>query len=329
MVSDPVRIAVDAMGGDYAPQEIVKGALEAQRDGEVKVLLVGPQEVLEEQLVGTSRDSLEVFDAPEAIHMGEKAALAVRAKENSSLVVAAKLCRERKADGLVSAGNTGAAMAAALLNWGRIPGVSRPAIAVVIPTPSGPVLLLDAGANAECKPENLLQFGQMGSAYTTLILGKKNPSVGLLNVGEEEGKGSELYQEAHRLLKESSLNFLGNVEGKDIVYAKTDVVVCDGFIGNVALKLLEGTIEVFFSEIKNRITQSFLNRTAGALLLPSLMELKKKLDYEEYGGAPLLGVNGVCIISHGKSKAKAIRNAIRVAKQAVLNNLVAELKSGV
>jgi glycerol-3-phosphate acyltransferase PlsX len=329
MVSDLVRIAVDAMGGDYAPHEIVKGALEAQRDIEVKVLLVGPQEVLEEQLSGYSRDSLEIVDASETIEMGEKAAQAVRTKENSSLVIAARLCREQRADGFVSAGNTGAVMAAALLNWGRIRGINRPAIAIVIPTPSGPVLLLDAGANAECRPDNLLQFAQMGSAYARIILAKQNPSLGLLNVGEEEGKGSELYQEAHQLLKAASLNFLGNIEGKDIVHAKADIVVCDGFTGNIVLKLLEGTIEVFFSEIKNRIRQSFLNRTAGAILLPSLSELKKKLDYEEYGGAPLLGVNGVCIISHGKSKAKAIRNAIRVARQAVLSNLVGELGAGV
>lgn len=326
MVSDLVRIAVDAIGGDYAPQEIIKGAIEAQRDSEVKILLVGPQKLLREQIAGYGADFLEIVDAPEVIEMGEKAAQAVRAKEHSSPMVAAKLCREQRADGFVSAGNTGAVMAAALLTWGRIPGVKRPAIAIVIPTPSGPVLLLDAGANADCKPENLLQFAQMGSAYARKILNIDNPSVGLLNVGEEESKGSELYQQAHQLLKASSLHFLGNIEGRDIVHAKVNVVVCDGFTGNIVLKLLEGTTEVFFSEIKNKIKESFLTRMAGAVLAPGLLDLKKKLDYEEYGGAPLLGLNGVCIISHGKSKAKAIKNAIRVAKRMVLNNVVMEIK---
>lgn len=326
MVSDLVRIAVDAIGGDYAPQEIIKGAIEAQRDSEVKILLVGPQKLLREQIAGYGADFLEIVDAPEVIEMGEKAAQAVRAKEHSSPMVAAKLCREQRAGGFVSAGNTGAVMAAALLTWGRIPGVKRPAIAIVIPTPSGPVLLLDAGANADCKPENLLQFAQMGSAYARKILNIDNPSVGLLNVGEEESKGSELYQQAHQLLKASSLHFLGNIEGRDIVRAKVNVVVCDGFTGNIILKLLEGTTEVFFSEIKNKIKESFLTRMAGAVLAPGLSDLKKKLDYEEYGGAPLLGLNGVCIISHGKSKAKAIKNAIRVAKRMVLNNVVMETK---
>lgn len=326
MVSDLVRIAVDAIGGDYAPQEIIKGGIEAQRDSEVKILLVGPQKLLREQIAGYGADFLEIVDAPEVIEMGEKAAQAVRAKEHSSPMVAAKLCREQRADGFVSAGNTGAVMAAALLTWGRIPGVKRPAIAIVIPTPSGPVLLLDAGANADCKPENLLQFAQMGSAYARKILNIDNPSVGLLNVGEEESKGSELYQQAHQLLKASSLHFLGNIEGRDIVHAKVNVVVCDGLTGNIVLKLLEGTTEVFFSEIKNKIKESFLTRMAGAVLAPGLLDLKKKLDYEEYGGAPLLGLNGVCIISHGKSKAKAIKNAIRVAKRMVLNNVVMEIK---
>lgn len=326
MVSDLVRIAVDAIGGDYAPQEIIKGGIEAQRDSEVKILLVGPQKLLREQIAGYGADFLEIVDAPEVIEMGEKAAQAVRAKEHSSPMVAAKLCREQRADGFVSAGSTGVVMAAALLTWGRIPGVKRPAIAIVIPTPSGPVLLLDAGANADCKPENLLQFAQMGSAYARKILNIDNPSVGLLNVGEEESKGSELYQQAHQLLKASSLHFLGNIEGRDIVHAKVNVVVCDGFTGNIVLKLLEGTTEVFFSEIKNKIKKSFLTRMAGAVLAPGLLDLKKKLDYEEYGGAPLLGLNGVCIISHGKSKAKAIKNAIRVAKRMVLNNVVMEMK---
>lgn len=326
MVSDLVRIAVDAMGGDYAPQEIIKGAVEAQRDSKVKILLVGPQKLLREQIAGYGADFLEIVDAPEVIEMGEKAAQAVRAKEHSSPMVAAKLCSEQKADGFVSAGNTGAVMAAALLTWGRIPGVKRPAIAIVIPTPSGPVLLLDAGANADCKPENLLQFAQMGSAYARKILNIDSPSVGLLNAGEEESKGSELYQQAHRLLRASSLHFLGNIEGTDIVHAKVNVVVCDGFTGNIVLKLLEGTTELFFSEIKNKIKESFLTRMAGAVLAPGLVDLKRKLDYEEYGGAPLLGLNSVCIISHGKSRAKAIKNAIRVAKRMVLNNVVTEMK---
>lgn len=327
MANSEVRVAVDAMGGDYAPSEIIKGASEAQKFGGVKILLTGPKNQLGDYLSPQNAGSIEIVDAPEVIGMAEKAAQAVRSKPQSSLVKAVKLCREGKADAVVSAGNSGAAMAATMLTWGRIKGIQRPAIAIVIPTPFQPVLLLDAGANAECKSENLLQFARMGSAYAQKVLNVENPSIGLLNVGEEETKGSELVQDAYKLIKKTGMNFFGNVEGKDIPYGKVDVVICDGFTGNVVLKLLEGMAEVFFAEIKSIINKSLASRIAGLLLLRGLRQLKSKLDYEEHGGAPLLGVNGVCIISHGKSKAKAISNAVKVARNAVLGNIVTEIKN--
>ncbi len=325
MTNKKVRIAVDAMGGDYAPYEIIKGVHMARRLGDVEILITGPREQITKHFSEDDTKEITIVDAPDVIGMEEKGAQAVRSRPESSLVKAIQLCHIGKADAVVSAGNSGAIMAATLLTWGRIEGIQRPAIAVVIPTPYRPVLLLDAGANTECKPENLRQFALMGHAYARGVLNIKNPSIGLLNIGEEESKGSELTQDAHSLIKQSGVNFFGNVEGKDIPFGKVDVVICDGFTGNVVLKLVEGIAEVFFGEIKSVIYKSFASRTAGLFLMRGLRELKTKLDYEEYGGALLLGVNGICIICHGKSKAKAVSNAISVARNAVLSNIVAEI----
>lgn len=325
-----VTIALDAMGGDYAPGEIVKGAIQGVLEYDVNIVLVGDRKQIEKELLKYKNYSnISIKEASEVIDMNEHAARAVRSKGESSIVVAAKLCKEGEADVLLSAGNTGAVMTAALLNWGRIKGISRPAIAVVIPTPIKPVVFLDAGANAECKPENLLQFARMGRAYSANVLNVSNPTVGLLNIGEEEGKGNELVRTAYALLDQSNLNFAGNIEGRDFLNAETDVVVCDGFTGNVALKLMEGMADLFFAQIKNISMSSFRAKIGALFLKSSFKKLKLEMDYEEYGGAQLLGVNGVCIITHGNSRAKGIRCAIRVAHQTVVSRMIEDIKEDI
>jgi len=326
-----VRIAVDAMGGDYAPEEIVKGAiLAAKEETGVELTLVGRLDILEDKLTGfDAPGNITIEAAPEVIEMGENPSWAVRAKKNSSIVVGMKLVQEKKGDAIVSAGNTGAVVGAAFLILGRIKGISKPAIATIIPTPSKPVLLLDVGATTDCKPQNIFQFAKMGQAYLTNVLRIENPSIGILSIGEERGKGNELVQEAYGLLEKSKLKFIGNVEGRDILFGKADIVVCDGFTGNVALKLMEGMAEMFFSKVKSTITESFASRLGGLLLAPGLKKLKRKLDYQEYGGAQLLGINGVCIISHGSSKAKAIKNSIRLAADTVRKDVVLAIKESI
>lgn len=321
-----MRIVVDAMGGDFAPREIVKGAVEAAREYAIDVVLVGPEEVIGQELAkakGTLPSGISVVNATETIAMDEHPAQAIRKKKDSSLVVGVRLVKAGQGNAFVSAGNTGAAMAAALLGYGRIKGIDRPAIASVMPTVRGISLVLDVGANADCKPKNLLQFAVMGQIFANKILGISHPKVGLLNIGEEETKGNELVLEAYQLLKtQQGLNFIGNLEGRDIAAGKADVVVCDGFVGNVVLKFAEGLAKGLMGMIKEAATSSIMGTLGGALLKPALGELKKKVDYTEYGGAPLLGLNGICIISHGSSNAHAIKNAIRVAKECVENRVV-------
>lgn len=322
-----VKIAIDGMGGDYAPKEIVQGALmAAQEDPSLHLYLVGEQGSLSKELGQINPPNVEITSAPEAIQMDESASWAVRAKAGSSIGVGLSMVKERAADAFVSAGNSGAVMSAALFTLGRLKNVTRPAIAVVIPTPSGPIVLLDAGANAECKAQNLLQFAEMGKAYATKVLGIEKPSIGLLNIGEEKGKGNVLYQSAYLLLEESKLDFIGNIEGKAIPFGTVQVLVCDGFTGNVILKLMEGMAEMMFGEVRDAIQDSFLSKIGGVLISPSLMKLKKKVNYEEYGGAELLGVSGVCVISHGSSKAKAIKNAIKVAAKSVSQKVIPEIE---
>jgi len=321
-----ITIAVDAMGGDFAPNEIVKGAHMAADDPELNIVLVGKEDQINDELGKLClRGNIGIKHASEVIGMGEHAARAVRAKPNSSISIAAQLVKENKADALVSAGNTGATMSAALLKIGRIKGVLRPAIAVVIPAPKKPVVLLDVGANADCKPENMVQFANMGRVYSSKVVGVSEPTIGLLSVGEEREKGSELILNTHKLM-ESVTGFVGNVEGNDIFDAKVDVVVCDGFTGNVALKLTEGLTSAFFSEIKTAVKSSFFGKLGGFLLAPTFKSLKNKLNQEEYGGAYLLGIDGVCVIGHGNSNARAVRNAIMVAKRAVSENIILEIK---
>ncbi|MCX7781122.1 MAG: phosphate acyltransferase PlsX [Negativicutes bacterium] len=315
-----MRIAVDAMGGDYAPEEIVMGAIEAVREYNCEVVLVGDETQLIEALNkhgAASETRLSVQHAAEVIGMHEHPGAAVRKKKDASVVVATRLVKEGHCRAVVSAGSTGAAVAAAMFGLGRIKGIERPAIATPIPNLNGTTVLLDSGANVDAKPRHLVQGAIMGSLYAEYVLGIKKPRVGLLNIGEEDTKGNEQALAAYPLLKElHTIQFIGNVEGRDIPKGTVDVVVCDGFTGNVVLKFGEGLASVIMQLIKDAIYRSgLLAKIASLLVLPALKGLKKKMDYAEYGGAPLLGVDGGFIICHGSSKAKAIKNAIRVANE--------------
>ncbi|MBE3585194.1 phosphate acyltransferase PlsX [Desulfofundulus thermocisternus] len=325
-----MKIAVDAMGGDHAPGEIVRGAVEAAREYRQKIILVGDQEKIMLELGQSPPEQIEVFHAPEVIAMGEHPAVAVRKKKQSSIVQAVRLVREGEAVAVVSAGSTGAAMAASLLGLGRIQGIDRPAIASILPRNGGATLLIDAGANVDCKPQHLLQFAIMGSLYAEKILGIPSPRVGLLNVGEEETKGNELTLAALPLLRQAeNINFTGNVEGRDIFAGTVDVVVCDGFVGNIVLKAGEGLAIALLKMIKEEVTRSWLAKMGTALATSVFRCFEKRIDYAEYGGAPLLGVNGVSIICHGSSTARAIKNAIKRAREAVEAGLVDAIKSNV
>ncbi|MDI9485768.1 MAG: phosphate acyltransferase PlsX [Bacillota bacterium] len=317
-----VKIAVDAFGGDYAPEQIVKGALQAAEQDGIRVILTGNETRLKSLVNGKPGSELiEIVHAPEVIQMDE-AAEAVRSKPNSSLVQAARLVKEGEAGALVSAGSTGATMAAAVLTIRRIKGVERPAITSLMPTRTGVALMVDVGANVDCKPGQLLQFAQMGSIYAENVLRIHRPRVGLLNIGHEPTKGNSLSKEVYTLLQDAGVNFVGNIEGRDISAGHCDVVVCDGFVGNVVLKFAEGLADALFGMMKEEFTSSIPAKLGALLLEPGLRSIKKKVDYTEYGGAPLLGVNGVVIIAHGGSNAKAIYNAIRVAKEGVQQNIV-------
>lgn len=324
-----MKIAVDAMGGDFAPDEVVLGAVEAAREYHCDIILVGDQERIQKLLEqhGGKGLSISVQHASEIIEMDEHPSISIRKKKDASIVVATRLVKEGKADVVISAGSTGAAVAAALLGLGRIPGIERPTIATPMPNLTGTTVLLDSGANVDSKPKHLLQNAIMGAVYAEKILGITKPRVGLLNIGEEETKGNELVLETFPLLKQAPLNFIGNVEGRDIPKGNVDVVVCDGFVGNVVLKLSEGLASAIMTLMKQEIeAQGILTKLAAALVLPALRGLRKKLDYAEYGGAPLLGVDGGFIICHGSSKAKAIKSSIRVARDFVHNRVVENIR---
>ncbi len=326
-----MRIAVDAMGGDFAPREIVAGAVEACRELGVDLLVVGNEIEVQNELKrhATSGLKLEVVPASEAIAMDEHPATAVKRKKDSSLVVANRLVKDGTAAAVISAGNTGAAMAASLLTLGRIPGIDRPAIASPMPTRTGVSVLLDAGANADCEPEYLLQFAMMGTIYAEQVLGIPKPRVGLLSIGEEETKGNKLTLATHQLLKQGKLNFIGNIEGRDVHRGTCDVIVCDGFVGNIVLKLSEGLASVLMSQIKEAVSSSLISIAGGVLIKNSLHKLRSSMDYTEYGGAPLLGLNGVSLISHGSSNAKAIKNAIKAAQRAVREGVIEKIAATV
>lgn len=322
-----MRIAVDAMGGDYAPEEIIKGTLmAAEKNPDVHLILVGQKERMLPFLKGTRPKNISLVEATEVIEMDEHPANAVRKKKDATIVVATRLVKQGEADAVVSAGSTGAQMAAALLGLGRIKGIERPAIATVLPTVEGGKLILDVGANLDATPEQLCQYALMGSIYAERILGIPNPRVGLLNVGSEEGKGNELTQKTYPLLKEAPINFIGNIEGRDVPYGRADVVVCEGFVGNILLKTAEGLAGVFVQLIKEKITSTMIRKLGAMAVKPGLKEFAQMMDYAEYGGAPLLGVNGISIICHGSSKAKAIFNAIRVAQECVQTRFIEQIR---
>jgi glycerol-3-phosphate acyltransferase PlsX len=310
------RIAVDAMGGDRGPDEIVEGALEARGDGVEPVIVGDP---------GLDTRGLELVPAADVIEMHDKPAEAVRAKPDSSLVTAVRAVAQGRADAVVSAGNTGAMLAAGLLELRRIPGVMRPAIAVPIPAERGPSVLLDAGANADARPEHLLQFATMGAVFAAEILGVERPAIRLLSIGEEREKGNQLALEAHELLAASDLDFAGNTEGRDILRGAADVVVTDGFTGNVVLKTLEGTIRTILDALRAEITATPRGKLGGLLIRPAARRLRHRLDPDTYGGAYLLGLRGLAVVAHGNSSRTAIANAVRLAARGVDHDVVGRL----
>lgn len=310
------------MGGDKAPREIVRGALEAiEFQPEREIILVGREEELRAEVRRCGKPALErnisYFHAPEVIEMGEEPLYALRKKKRASIAEAANLVKKGEAVAMISAGNTGAVVTATKLKWRFLKGIERPGIATYLPTPWGLSVLIDAGANIDCKPEHLLGFAIMGDAFARLILNKKNPKIGLLSIGSERGKGDSLVKQTFSLLENGKLNFIGNVEGRDVYGFAVDVIVTDGFVGNVVLKCTEGLIWALMKMIREEVTKNFWHKIGGLLLKGSFKRVARRGDYTEYGGAPLLGVNGNCIICHGSSNAKAIRNAIRVAESFV------------
>lgn len=311
-----MKIALDAMGGDYAPAVTVEGAIEAVSEySGLSVTLVGNENELINALKEKtySASSIDIRHASQVVEMGESPLTALRRKKDSSIKVAIELVKSGDADAMVSAGNSGVVMATALLLLGKLPGVERLAIAAVMPTLKGCFVLIDAGANVDCRATHLLQFAVMGEAYARNIFNIERPKIGLLGIGEEDAKGNELTKEAFKLLKGAGINFIGNVEGKDIFRGDADVVVCDGFVGNIALKISEGLAETMAKMLKREISERSTGRIGYLFLKNILRSFKKKTDYSEYGGAPLLGISKPCIISHGRSTAKAIKNAVKLA----------------
>lgn len=316
------------MGGDDAPRSVIDGALVAARRHQVGLLLVGDRARVERELSrhpGAGALDVEVLDTPDRIEMAEAAAAALRRKPRASIRLAAQAVHERRAAAFFSAGHTGASVMAAVATFGRLPGIDRPALATIIPTRQNPAILLDSGASVECRPQHLVQFARMGSAYARIALGCAAPRVGLLSVGEEEGKGNELTREAHQLLKSAPVNFVGNVEGRHLFAGEADVIVCDGFTGNVTLKTSEGLVEMIESLLHAELQSTFGTRVGYLLSGQAYRRFRKRVDYSEYGGAPLLGLDGICIVGHGRSSPKAVSNAVTMAVRAVRERLTERL----
>lgn len=314
------KIAVDAMGGDYAPQNIIHGSVLAAREFGISLVLVGREDEIENELKKydvPSNVPIEIEHASEVIGMHEQPTLALRQKKDSSLRVAARIVKEGRAAGFVSAGHTGAILAAAKIIIGVLPGVDRPALAAAVPSRTGVAVWIDVGANIDCKPKHFRQFAVMGFLYARDILGIENPKVGLLSIGEEDTKGNERTKEVFRVLKETELNFVGNVEASSIFNGQVNVIVCDGFIGNISLKVAESVLETMGYYFKEEISKHFSRQFGYFFLRPTFREFRRRIDYQEYGGAPLLGTKGCVIICHGKSSAKAVKNALRMAKDYV------------
>lgn len=331
MDKEQIVVAIDAMGGDNAPMQNVAGAVKAAKtaDENIKLILVGDLETIKPHLVEEQPKNLMIKHAPDVIEMSDHPVQALKKKPHSSLATAARMVKEKEADAFVSAGNTGASTAAGLLIVGRIKGIERPAIATMFPTEKGFSLILDVGANADSRPENLVEFAKMGDVYIRQMIGIDRPTVGLLNIGEESSKGNSISIKAYELLKSSGLNFFGNVEGRDITTGKVDIIVCDGFTGNIALKLMEGVANTVFKTIKEGISRTLRGRLGATLVLSSLKEVRKRLDPESYGGSPLLGVDGVVVIAHGSSSSKAIANAVIAAAFAVEQKVVEKISKQV
>lgn len=326
----PVTVALDAMGSDHGPEELLLGAYEAVTQLPlVSVICTGPRERLESIIRrnGWQNARLFVEEADEVVGMDEAPRDSLR-KKHSTVAVGARLVREGKAAGLVSAGNTGATMATTLLQWRTLPGIARPAIAAVIPHPKHPCILLDVGANVDCKPRQLLDFAIMGACYSRYVYHRRNPRIGLLSIGEEEAKGNEQVLEAQKLMRHAPVHYVGNAEGRDLFKGTFDVVVCDGFVGNIVLKFAEAMADFIFTNIKEELSKNIVSQISALAMRPAFRNFKRRVDYAEYGGAPLLGLKGTCVICHGSSRAKAIRNAIRVAGELVgakVNDHIAEL----
>ncbi len=316
-----MTIAIDAMGGDFAPSHPVAGAVLAAREYGARLILVGRKDAIEVELAKHRAAGLriEIVHASEVVEMHESPVTAFRRKKDSSIRVAATLVRDGRAEGVVSAGNTGAVMTTVKMICGVLEGVERPALCAVVPNLKGPSVWLDVGANIDCKPEHLVQFAVMGHLYAREVLGVRQPRVGLMSIGEEDTKGNEVTREAFRLLREAPLNFIGNVEGRDIFNGKADVIVCDGFIGNVSLKAVESAAEAILHFMKEEISKSLLAKMGYLMARPAFRNFRKKVDYAEYGGVPLLGVNAAAIICHGGSSVRAIKNAVRVTQEFVKN----------
>ena len=314
-----MRIAVDGMGGDNAPAAIVAGAIEAARAYDFRIVLVGDQTLLHSELEKHRNvpKTISVHHAGSFIRMDESAAISIRKKKDASISVCADLAKDGVVDAIVTAGHTGAAVVACTLKLRMLEGIERPGIGIVFPTLKTPTFLIDVGANIDTKPHHLYQYALMGDVYFRYILRKNRPSIGILNIGEEESKGTEHIKEARQLLNKSRLHFLGNVEGRDIFNGSVDIVICDGFVGNVVLKVAESITDVIGKLLKAELKRNIFTRMGALLAKPAFDALKKEVDYSEYGGAPLLGINGNCIISHGSSNARAIKNAIRVASEFV------------
>lgn len=325
-----MKIVVDGMGGDYSPHIVVKGCIEAIKEyNNIDIIITGPEKLINDELekYEYNKEKITVLDAKDVITNNEHPVMAIRRKKESSIYKALQMVKNKEADAVISAGSTGAFLAGATLVVGRIKGISRPALAPIMPGKNGPFMIIDCGANAECKPNNLVQFAQMGEIYFENILNVKNPTIGLINIGSEEEKGNELTKEVHKLLKDMNFNFVGNVEPRDIPTGNTNVLVCDGFIGNTVLKMYEGVASTIFQTLKDEIMSSFRTKIGGLLLKPVFKKFKKDYDYKEYGGAAFLGVDGICIKAHGSSDDKAFKNAIKQAINFYENSIIDKIKS--
>lgn len=326
-----MKIVVDAMGGDNAPGAIIEGCVSAVGEYGVELILVGDAAKVNNELSKYSYDKakIQVVHTSEVITNNEHPAMAVRKKKDSSIVVGMKLVKEGQGEAFISAGSTGAILTGATLIIGRIKGISRPALAPIMPGKNGPFMVIDVGANVDCKPENLVHFAIMGSAYFKRVLGVDNPKVGIVNNGGEEEKGNELTKSAHQLLKNVNINFIGNVEPREIPDGDVQVLVCDGFVGNTILKLFEGAASLIFNSLKEELMRSMMSKIGALLSKAAFKNLKKKFDYTEYGGAAFLGVNGAVIKAHGSSNGKAIKNALRQAKLFIENGVIEQIKDNI